>query len=69
MSAHKKSMSLATVTLMAIITEGQAIQKVALENGSAADHEAIRAKAHDPLDIYLDQMAAAAVQVRSILGG
>lgn len=69
MSAHKDSMALATATLMDIISKGKAMQAAELRSAAPADREAIRNDAHSLLDAYLDQMAAAGVQVRAILEG
>jgi hypothetical protein len=69
MSAHKDSMALATATLMDIISKGKAIQAAAVRDAAPADRESIRNDAHSLLDAYLDQMAAAGVQVRAILEG
>jgi hypothetical protein len=68
MATHKRPLALATASLQDVISCGHAISGAATREDKT-ELEAIRVKAHDHLDAYLDQMTEAGVAARNLAEG
>ncbi|WP_271083505.1 hypothetical protein [Brevundimonas sp. NIBR11] len=69
MSEHKAPTERATAALLEIISISQHYQAAIIRGGSAGEVTAIRGKAHDMLDAFLDQKSEAATVVRAMIAG
>ena len=69
MTDHKADMEKVTATLVELTAVARSYQAAVLRGADQAETEAVRGKAHDLLDAYLDRQADAARAVLSILKG
>jgi hypothetical protein len=66
MSKHRVSIDRATAAMMEIISCAQQTQAAILRGEGQEELEAIRARAHDHLDTYIDHTAEAATAVKAL---
>lgn len=69
MTDHKADIAKATATMIEMIAVGRSYQSAVMRGAPEAETEALRGKAHDLLDAYLDRQKDAAVAVLDILKG
>lgn len=69
MSDPKTSSALAMAAMVEMIAIGQQYQAAVIRGAGRAELDAIRGKAHDMLDAFIDQRAEGGFAVRSILDG
>lgn len=69
MTDHKSDIAKGTAALVELAAVGASYQSAVLRGADQAETEALRGKAHDVLDAYLDRKADAAHAVLDILKG
>ncbi len=67
MSEHKAVTLRATAALVEIVAVARTIEAATIREAPRAEIEALRGKAHDLLEAYLDRTSEAATLVRQIL--
>lgn len=66
-AAHKRPAALATASILEVIQTGSALQTAIIRGAGPDEQEALRRKAHDMLDAYLDQTTEAATIVARMI--
>lgn len=67
MSDHRAVTKRATAALVEIVAIARTLEAATIREAPAAEVEAIRGKAHDMLEAYLDRTTEAATLVRQII--
>lgn len=67
MSDHKAVTKRATAALVEIVAVARSLEAATIREAPAAEIDALRGKAHDLLEAYLDRTCEAATMVRRIL--
>lgn len=66
-SDHQSALALATSSLMALISNAQAVQAAVVRRAGVAEIEALRDEGRALHEAYLDHMQSAATHVRNLI--